>query len=63
MDKNQALLLASIVFGLVTLLHLLRSIFSWPVSIAGFNVPVWFSYVAAIVMGYLSWLMYGASRK
>ena len=63
MDKNTALSLASAAFGLIALLHLLRSIFGWQASIDDFNVPVWLSYVAVVVAGYLSWLMYSASKK
>lgn len=63
MNKNQSLMLASVVFGLIALLHLLRSIFSWPASIAGLNVPVWLSYIAVVVAGYLAWHMYSTSQK
>ena len=63
MDKNQSLMLAAIVFSLMALLHLLRSIFSWTASIANFNVPVYYSYIAVIVLGYLAWQMYSASKK
>ena len=63
MDKNQSLLVASAAFGIVALLHLLRSILNWPASIANWNVPVWLSYIAVVVAGYLSWHMYSASKK
>lgn len=63
MDKNQSLLLASIVFGIVGFLHLLRSIFSWQLIVDNFNVPLYFSYAAVIVLGYLSWSMYNLSKK
>ena len=63
MDKNQSLMLASVIFGIVALLHLLRAIFGWPVSVAGLNVPVWLSYIAVVVAGYLSWNMYSVSKK
>lgn len=63
MNKNQSLMLASVVFGIIALLHFLRSIFSWPASIGTFNVPVWFSYIAVIVAGYLSWQMFSAGKK
>lgn len=63
MDKNQLLMLASAIFGLIALLHLIRSIFSWPASIAGFNVPLYFSYIAVLVAGYLAWHMYNASKS
>lgn len=63
MNKNQSLTLASVVFAVLASLQLLRSILKWEVSINGFNIPVWFSYIAVVVMGYLSWVMYGASKK
>tara|TARA_Y100000310_G_scaffold342435_1_gene445694 strand:- start:5384 stop:5575 length:192 start_codon:yes stop_codon:yes gene_type:complete len=63
MDKNQSLLIASVVFGIVGFLHLLRSVFSWEMVISNFNVPLYFSYIAVIVLGYLSWSMYKASKK
>ena len=63
MDKNQALSIAAIVFGIVAFAHLLRSIFSWKLVIGSFNVPLYFGYVAVIVVGYLSWIMYNTSKK
>ena len=63
MDKNQSLKLASVIFGLIAVMHLLRSIFSWPVSISAFNVPLWLSYIAVVVFGYLAWQMYSESNK
>ena len=63
MDKNQSLMIAAVVFGLIALLHLLRSVFSWDARIANFDVPVWFSYIAVIAAGYLAWHMYSASKK
>jgi len=63
MDKNKSLKLASFIFGLVALLHLLRSVFNWNASIGSFNIPVYFSYFGILVAGYLSWHMYNAANK
>ena len=63
LDKNQSLLLASIIFGIVALVHLLRSIFSWRLVVENFSIPLYFSYIVVIVAGYLSWHMYNASKK
>jgi hypothetical protein len=63
MDKNKLLLIASIIFGIIGFLHLLRSLFSWQLVIDNFSVPLYFSYVAVIVAGYLYWNMYNASKK
>ena len=62
MDKNQSLKLASVVFGIVAFLHLLRSVFSWPMVLGNFNVPLYVSYIVVIVAGYLSWHMWNASK-
>ena len=63
MDKNNTLMLAAGVFGLIAVLHLLRSIFSWPASIANWNVPLWLSYLVVVAAGFLAWLMYSTSRE
>ena len=62
MDKNKLLLIASVIFGVVGFLHLLRSIFGWEAVIGNFNVPLYFSYIAVVVAGYLSFSMYKASK-
>lgn len=63
MDKNKSLLIAAIIFGVVAILHLLRSIFSFDIVIGSFNVPLYFSYIGVVVAGYLCWNMYKASRN
>lgn len=63
MNKDQSLKLASIIFGLIALLHLLRSIFRWQALIENFIVPIYFSYIAFVVAGFLSWWMYRVSKK
>lgn len=62
MDKNKSLLLASAVFGVIALVHLLRSVFGWPASINNFVVPVYLSYLVVVVAGYLAFHMYKASK-
>ena len=61
MDKNKLLLVASIIFGIIGFLQLLRSIFGWEVVIGNFSVPVYFSYIVVVVAAYLSFSMYKAS--
>ena len=63
MGKNQSLILAAVIFGVIALLQLIRAVFGWQAVIGNFNVPVYFSYIALIAAGYLSWHMYNASRK
>lgn len=44
-----------IVFLIIALLHLVRGVIGWPASIAGWNVPIWLSWIAVIVTGYLAY--------
>ncbi len=43
-----------IIFGLIFLVHVLRVLNNWNARVENFVVPMWFSWVALIVMGYLS---------
>ena len=63
MKKDQLLKVGAVIFGVVGFLHLLRSIFSWELVLGNFNVPLYFSYIAVIVAGYLSWYIYNESKK
>ena len=62
MEKNKSLRFASVVFAMMAVLHMLRSIFNWEVLINGYIIPIWFSYIAVVVAGFLSWAMYDASK-
>lgn len=44
----------ALIFLIIAVLHLLRAIQGWEAVIGGVLVPVWFSWVAAILAGYLS---------
>ena len=46
--------LAVAIFGLVTLIHLLRLILAWDVTISGLVVPMWVSIAGAILGGLLA---------
>ncbi len=63
MNKNQSLKLASFIFGLIALIHLLRAVLNLEAVIAGIKIPVYVSYIFVIIAGYLSWYMYNASKK
>lgn len=62
MEKNKSLVLASVIFGVIALVHLIRSIFGWSASIASYDVPVYFSYIFVVIACYLAWHMYNASK-
>lgn len=63
MKKNIPLLVSSIAFSLLALIHLLRIIFNWPVVISGTAVSMKVSYMGFFVALILSGWMLWASRK
>lgn len=63
MDKNQSLRLASLIFGLIALIHLVRAILNLEAVIAGIKIPVYVSYIFVIIASCLSWYMYNVSKK
>jgi len=50
---NKYVLVSGVVFGVVALLQLVRAINQWSVQIDSFSVPVWASWIAAVVTGVL----------
>ena len=44
-------MVSGVVFTLVALVQLIRTVLGWPVQIDLFTVPVWFSVVAFLVTG------------
>jgi hypothetical protein len=53
-------ILAAVIFTIVALLQLLRAVSGWELTIDAVVVPVWASWVAAVVAGVLAWLGYTA---
>lgn len=43
------------IFAIIAVLHLLRVVNSWPAQIASFTVPMWLSWVALLLAGYLAY--------
>lgn len=46
------------VFGIIAVVQAVRFVRAWPVSINGFDVPVWASAIAALGFGILAVLMW-----
>ena len=47
-------LVSGLFLTLLTLAQLLRVVMRWPVTVADFNVPMWFSIIAAVIVGSLA---------
>jgi hypothetical protein len=54
MNQGAFVLLTSSIFALIALLHALRLIYGWNVTIGEWTVPVWVSAVGFLVAGYLA---------
>ena len=63
MTQKIFLRIAGTIFGLVALLHVLRLVFGWEVVIGSFSFPVWPSWVAPFIAGYLAYEGFRLSRK
>ena len=44
-------LVSGIIFTIVSLAQLTRSVLGWPVQVDGYGVPVWVSWVAFVIAG------------
>ena len=47
-------LVSGILFSILALAQLTRTLLAWPVQVAGFSVPVWISGVAFLITGGLA---------
>jgi len=55
MNQKSFILLASVIFAVVALAHLLRILMGWPIVIDSWTVPMWLSWIALVVAGGLSY--------
>ena len=61
--KKPFTLLAVLVFAIVALVHLLRLLFSWEVTINGAAVPLWASVAGIVIAAGLAAGLWWESRK
>ncbi len=54
MKQGTFLLVISSIFALIALLHALRLIYGWNVTIGEWSVPVWVSAIGFLIAGYLA---------
>lgn len=54
--------IAAVVFGLVSLVQLLRLVLGWPVVVNGFSIPLWASAVASLVAAGLAIMVWREAR-
>ena len=55
MNDKSFHLIAGVIFTVVALLQALRIYMGWPVTIGGWDAPMWISWIAVVVTGGLSY--------
>lgn len=55
--------LAAIIFAVIALVHLLRLIYGWAVTIVGAEVPTWTSVLGLAIAGVLAAGLWWESRR
>ncbi|MEK7612925.1 MAG: hypothetical protein AAB449_02135 [Patescibacteria group bacterium] len=54
MNKQTYYALVSIIFGVLAVLHAARLYYQWEAVIGGVEIPIWVSWFALIIAGYLA---------
>jgi hypothetical protein len=56
MDAKSYSRVAGIVFAIVALLQLFRALSGWEITVNGAAIPIWASWLAAVVAGWLAFV-------
>jgi hypothetical protein len=56
MSQKTFTIIASVIFGVVALFHVLRIFLGWPAVVGGWTVPMWVSWIGLVIAGGLSYL-------
>jgi hypothetical protein len=62
-DQKTFNVVASVIFVLVALLHLLRIYMGWPIVIGSWTAPMWVSWIGFVVAGGLSYFGLRLARR
>ena len=54
-QQKNYLLVTAVIFLIIAVLHLLRIVLGWHAEIGGWTVPMWLSWIAVLVAGFLSY--------
>ena len=55
MTQKTFCMVAGIIFLLMTLLHIARLLFGWPVAVGNAVMPMWISWIALVIAAYLAY--------
>lgn len=54
MNDKEYYVVSSSLFLIVAVAHLMRAVYGLEASVAGVSIPIWFSWAAAVIVGYLA---------
>ena len=60
---SKYVVVSGVLFGVIALVQAVRALNQWPVQVAGFDMPVWVSWVAMVVAGSLCMWAFRSGRK
>lgn len=63
MTSKSYSLLAAVIFMIIAVLQLARAISGWEITVGTTVMPLWPSWIAAVVAGALAWLGFSAARE
>lgn len=55
--------IAVVLLSLISLLHLLRFVLSWEVTVNGMDIPVWASGIAFVITAAIAVMLWRESRR
>ena len=55
MSLKNYFLLTGLIFMIIAILHLARIILGWEAAIAGWSMPMWVSWLAVVIAGFLAY--------
>jgi membrane associated rhomboid family serine protease len=62
-SKNNALIVAGVIFAIVTVMHLFRVAAKFQVVVAGCEIPIWANIGGFVIAGLLAVWMFAAAKQ
>ena len=62
MNQKTYLSVSGVIFLIIAVLHVLRIAYGWEAMIGGWMMPIWLSWIALVVSGYLAWTARGLMK-
>jgi hypothetical protein len=63
MSEKEYYRFSSLVFLIVAIAHAIRAFYGWDAIIGGVEIPVWYSWVAVVLAGYLAFRGFSMVNK